>query len=180
LLCTPAIARSASTVSPSPSWARGFALSSAHALSFQRLQSVSSSLNVFNNLGNLLSLRLHPQWCQQVGFCDSFATVQPESRTPASRAGGAPQSYQRGGFATVFRQTSRELAHMVVTFLRPARADRARQQLSRPGQLAPRVRLLDVDLWNDLKVFEVERVQPSLADERHRGDHAIGNTEPGG
>ena len=41
---------------------------------------------------------------------------------------------------------------------------------------------MDVDPWNDLKVFEVERVQPSLADERHRGDHAhaIGNTEPGG
>jgi hypothetical protein len=48
----------------------------AHALPFQRLQPVSSSLNVFNNLGNLLSLRLHPQCCQQVGFCDSLATDQ--------------------------------------------------------------------------------------------------------
>jgi hypothetical protein len=39
---------------------------------------------------------------------------------------------------------------------------------------------LDVDLWNDLKVFEVERVQPSLADERHRGYQAIRNTESRG
>jgi hypothetical protein len=66
----------------------------ANTLPFQRLYWVSSSFSVFNNLGNLLSLRLHPQSWQRVGFCDSCATV---------RAG--------------------TVAHLLVPFLRPALAD---------------------------------------------------------
>jgi len=43
---------------------------------FQGLHQFSRSPNVYNNLGNLLSLKLQPQRLEQMEFGHSFGTVE--------------------------------------------------------------------------------------------------------